>query len=453
MSRPRTCRPLTACLLAGLLLVTQSARAAPLPAVVEAVLQRHPDIRSAQALLDTTRAQVRQARADFYPTLGLDYRHAEAIDSQAGFSVSRDTRRGNAQLRWNLFNGRIDRHRLRSSSLNEEAAVADLDDAHERIALEVTELYGEVVRLRQRLEIADTLIKEYAALRDTVKRRVEAGRIAAADLEQIESDLIRIQAQRSQLRGQLGGSEYRYKQLTGRSPTQLSSPWLIAPESARDLQQLQARLESDNPRLRAGMKRVAARAAEVAMARGAYWPKLDLELNRRLHAEITPAAVTDTERSNQLALNLEIPLGGRTGARVRESVERHNAARAAADSLLLRLSGELGQLHQELAEARAIQPLLLQRVTSTSRVYQAYRLQFDAGKRSLLDVAQAQNERFMALGDVIDNQILQVLDQARLLALIGQLRQTLVDGYRDSPLPIPQQDRAAEMALGAGGFL
>lgn len=426
------------------MLCSAQVAAAPLPEVVDQVLQRHPDIRSAQALLDVARAQIRQTRSDFYPSVGLNYRHADAIDVDNGTSRDRNLRRANAVLRWNLFNGRVDSNRLRSAGLNQEAAVADLDDAHERIALEVTELYAELVRLRQRLELGDTLIKEIEALREAVKKRVEAGRVSPADLDQIESDLIRIRAQRSQLRGQLGGGEYRFRQLTGQPPANLASPWLDAPEDARRLEQLQTLLESDNPRLRAGFKRVAARAAEVAAARGAYWPSLDLELNRRLYADITPAAVSDTARSNQIALNLEIPLGGKTFARVDESVERHKAALAAADALRLSLAGDLGALHEELAEARAIQPELVERVATTSRVYQAYRLQFDAGKRSLLDVANAQNERFSALGDVIDNRNLQLLDQARLLSLVGKLRRALASGYRDSPLPAPKNEHAVE---------
>jgi outer membrane protein, adhesin transport system len=427
------------------LLACSPALAAPLPAVVEQVLLRHPDIRSAQALLQTTEAQVRQTRSDFYPSIGLNYRQADARDSDQSRSVDRSTQRTNAVLRWNLFNGLTDTYRLRSAGFNRDAAVADLDDAHERIALEVTEAYTELVRLRQRLELADALIREFEALRESVKKRVEAGRVSPADLDQIQSDLSRIRAQQSQIRGQLRGSEYRYRQLTGQPATNLSSPWLEAPENARALEQLQSLLESESPRLRAGLQRVAARGAEISATRGAYWPSLDLEVNRRLQANISPAALSDTERSSQISLNLEIPLGGKTFARVDESVERQKAAQAAADSLQLRLSSDMGALHQELAEARAIEQELIERVDTTSRVYQAYRLQFDAGKRSLLDVASAQNERFAALGDVIDNRNLQLVDQARLLSLVGKLRQTLVSGYRDSPLTTPKNEQVVEV--------
>lgn len=418
-------------------------QAAPLPAVVEQVLQRHPDLRSAQALMDAADAQIRATRSDFYPSLGLNHRRMSAVDEDSGVSRDRDISRTNATLRWNLFNGRIDSNRLRSAGHNRDAARADLDAAHERIALEVTEAYGEITRLRQRLELADRLHQEFETLRDAVKQRVEAGRISPADLDQVMSDLIRIRAQQSQLRGALAGAEFRYSQLTGQPPVQLSLPWLEAPENARSLAGLRQRLET-NPALQAVQQRAAARAAEARAARGALWPSLDLELSRRLQADIAPAVVTDTQRSNQISLNLEIPLGGRTLARMDESVERQKAADAAVESLRLSLTQDLGALHEELQEARSIEPDLLERAAATQRIHQAYRLQFDAGKRSLLEVAHALSEHFTALGDVVDNRNLRLLDQARLLNLTGLLRQTLISGYRDTPLQTPIREKRVE---------
>lgn len=420
-----------------------SVQAAPLPVVVEQVLQRHPDLESARALIEAGEAQMRAVRSDFYPTLGLNHRRMNARDEDNGLSRDRDLDRGNATLRWNLFNGRIDTHRLRGAGHNRDAAVADLDEAHERIALEVAEAHGEIARLRQRVQLAARLIREYEALRDAVKQRVEAGRVSPADLDQAQSDLIRIRAQMSQLRGQLAGVEHRYRQLTGQEPVNLGLPWLEAPEQARDRAGLLQLLETGNPQLRAVQRRADARAAEMEVARGAYWPSLDLELSRRLHADITPAAVSDTRRSDQISLNLEIPLGGRNVARVEESAQRLRAARAAVDSLRLSLAQDLGMLHEELTEAAAIEPDLLERVATTQRIHQAYRLQFDAGKRSLLDVAQAMSERFTALADVIDNRNLRFLDQARLLKSVGLLRQTLAGGYRESPPPAPGPERLA----------
>ncbi len=59
----------------------------------------------------------------------------------------------------------------------------------------------------------------------------------------------------------------------------------------------------------------------------------------------------------------------------------------------------------------------------------------------ILDVASAQNERFTALADVIDHRNLQLVDQARLLALVGKLRPTLITGYRDAPMTQPKNEQ------------
>ncbi len=426
--------------------------AAPLPAVVDQVLQRHPDLRSAQGLLEASEAQIRQARSDFYPTFNLNYRDTQEQDQEASLlgdtqNISRSTKRSSAALRWNLFNGHGDVHRLRFADHGRDAAAADLDDARERIALDVTDAYAELVRQRLRLELTDILSREYEALRDSVRKRVDAGRVSPAELDQIQSELLRIHAQQSQLRGQLGGSENRYRQLTGQAPVNLSSPWLEAPEDARSQEQLLQLLETGNPHLRAALQRAQAQAEQVAVARSSYWPSLDLELDHRLHANIVPAAVTDQVSASSISLNLDIPLGGKNLFRIDEAVQRMKAAQAAAASLQQSLATDIGTSFQELSEARVIEPELLERVATTRRVYLAYRLQFDAGKRSLLDVASAQNERFMALADVIDNHHMQLLDQARVLSMVGKLRQTLNQNCHDSPLILPIGEKLAEDGL------
>jgi adhesin transport system outer membrane protein len=436
--------PRASLLLAALLtLAALPTLAAPLPAVVEQVLQRHPDIQSAQALLDASESLILETESDFYPSLGLNYRQANGVDEQSGVFINRDTRRTSANLRWNLFNGLTDRNRLRSAGFTRDAGARDLDDARERIALQVTQLYAEVVRLRQRLEIVDTLIRDYQSLSASVKQRVDAGRVAPADLDLVKSDLIRIRAQQSQMRGQMAGYEERLRQMTGQPATNLTTPWLDAPADVATLEQWQKRLEAGNPALRALARRADARAAEVSAARGSYWPSLDLQLDRRLAASISPAAISDTSRSSQISLNLDIPLGGKNLARVDESKARWRAALAAVESQRLSLSNDLGTVYQELAETRTIQPELLERVETTSRVYQAYRLQFDAGKRSLLEVASAENERYGAMGDVIDNRNQQFVDQAKLFSLTGQLRPALANHYHDSPLTAPPGERQA----------
>ena len=122
--------------------------AAPLPEVVQQVLDAHPDVRSAQSCSRPDEV-ARQARSAFYPTFGLDWRAADSRDEQLGNSLDRSIRRSEAVLSWNLFRGAADLHRSRSASEDREAAQADLDSAREQVALRITEVYLDVLRQQQ----------------------------------------------------------------------------------------------------------------------------------------------------------------------------------------------------------------------------------------------------------------------------------------------------------------
>lgn len=424
-------RPLLALLLT---LATMAAQAAPLPTVVDTVLLQQPGVRSAQALLRAAEAQITQVRSDFAPTLGLSYRNANSRDETLGSPVDRRLRRNDASLRWNLFNGAADTHRLRSAAFGRDAAEADLDNVLEQLAYEITEAYTDVVRLRQTMDSLQATLERQEQVAAMVARRVEAGRIPSAELDLIRVRQIQNQALLGQLRAQLGSAEYRYRLLTGEAPEALVAPSLRSDAKAGDLDALVDRIRERSPRLRAALQRSAARQADIGVARGSFFPSVDLSFSKRLDNHSNPVPVTDTDRSTQLQVSIDIPLGGRNLGRHTEAVERHQAAQADADDLLLKVSREITDLRRQSQEARDIAPRLEQRVMAAQRVAAAYELHFEAGRRSLNDLSIAQDELFGGQRALIENRAQQTTLQAQLLSLAGELREALRTRYQAAPI-------------------
>ena len=407
----------------GLGLANGAARAEPLPAVVDKVLLQQPSVRSAQALLRAAEAQITQVRSDFLPSLGLTYRNSDSRDETVGTPINRNVRRSDASLRWNVFNGATDTSRLRAGGFYRDAADADLDNVLEQVAFEITENYSDVVRLRQLQESLQATIARQERVEANVAHRVEAGRIASAELALL-----------GQLRAQLGTAEYRYRLLTGHLPENLVLPAIQPAEGDTDIDTLVERIHERNPRLRAALQRTAARQAEIGVARGSFFPAVDLSYNKRLDNTARPVPVSDTDRSGQLQVSLDIPLGGKNLGRHTEAVERHQAAQADADDLLLKVSKDITDLQRQYAEARLIAPMLEQRVAAAQRVSSAYELHFDAGRRSLNDLSIAQGDLFEAQRSLIENRAQQTTLQAQLLGFAGELREALRSRYRPAPI-------------------
>jgi len=411
-----------------------SSWAEALPEVVDRLLLQQPSVRSAQALLNAAKSQVTQARSEFLPTASVGYRNSNGHDETQGVAFDRTIQRSDATLRWNVFNGGADVSRLRSSSFNQDAADADLDEALERVAAEITENYADVVRLRQTMQSLEATIARQEGLQKRIGQRVEAGRIPPSELDLVRVRLIQNRNNIGLLRSQLGTAEYRYRLLTGQTPNGLIFPAILPPDQDAGEDALVDRIRQHNPRLRAALQRVAAREAEIGIARGSLMPAVDLEFTKRLSNRTDPIPVTDSRGSETLRVNLDVPLGGKNFARYNEAGERHRAAVADAEQLDHELTREASDLYRQAREARAMASMLEERVLSAQRVAAAYELHFEAGRRSLNDLSIAQDDLFEAQRSLLENHARQAVLQARMLSMLGELRSALHSNYRAAPI-------------------
>ena len=400
-------------------------QAESLSAAVQQVIDSHPNVRSSAALLEASAERVRQAKSNFYPTIGLQAASNEAQDSQLGTRLKRSTRNADAFLRWNLFRGLADYHSVRMAKRDNEAASEDLADAHERVALQVAASYLDVLRLRRRLAVAEAYVEQTARLVGDVGKLVAAGKTAPSDIDQVDVGHIEGQWEVAQLRGELAGAEQGYRLLTGALPGELSEPGLEIAMDAVSQDDLLTQVLATNPRILASQARAAARTEEVGAAGGALFPRLDLELRKRLLSDIKPDPVIESRESAQVSLNYEMPLGGSSFSAKREAQARMSAAFADRDQAVLEAQTSSTQLWNVWREARQIASTLARRAQASDNVVSAYDQQFNAGRRSLQDLIAIRDEHRRTRADVIDNGNAQGLGAAQILALMGRLRESL----------------------------
>lgn len=401
------------------------ARAESLDAVVQDVIESHPTVRSSAALLDAAAERVRQARSNYYPSVGMQAAANKAHDSQLGTRLDRSTRNADAFLRWNLFRGLADYHSVRMANRDREAADEDLADAHERVALQVAAAYLDVLRLRRRLAVAEAYVAQTEALVEDVSKLVAAGKAAPADIDQINVGHIEAQWEVAQLRGELAGAEQGYRLLTGARPGELSDPGNEDAMANLDQDDMLEQVLETNPKVRAAKARAEARGEEVRVAGGALMPRVDLELRKRLLSDIKPDPVVESRDSAQVSLNYEMPLGGGTFSQKREAAARAASAQADLDQARLEAQTNSTQLWNVWSEARRIAPSLTRRAQASDKVVVAYDQQFNAGRRSLQDLIAIRDEHHRAQADVIDNIHAEQLGAMQILALLGRLRESL----------------------------
>ena len=407
--------------------------AASLPEVVERVLQQHPDIRSSQALLNASSERIIQARSNYYPIVGLESVAADASDIQFGQPLERTTRRNEIFVRWNLFRGMADWQSVSVAQREREASIADLGESHERVALQVSQIYIEVLRLRGLLALGDAYLVEHRRLNEEIGIRAKLGKIPVADVEYSRNSLIQAELQQSQMRGELAGVEQFFRLLVGTEPDQLIEPVMAFVLDSVSQEQLLEQMLTGNRLIRAAQQRAVARGNEVGVAAAGLYPSLDLEVRQTLSSQIDPAPVTETDRATQFQLRYQLPLGGGSYSRKREAVQRKLAAQAAVDTELIRLQSEVTRLWSSWNELRVVAPRLEEWVEASYAVVNAYDLQFSAARRTLIDLISARGEHYRAQVGRLNNRLDQSVANIQILSMLGQLRQSLLEPYTAYP--------------------
>jgi adhesin transport system outer membrane protein len=110
---------------------------------------------------------------------------------------------------------------------------------------------------------------------------------------------------------------------------------------------------------------------------------------------------------------------------VRETEARIDEAFAGLGRVRNEIERDVRQTWEGLEADRLRLPQLATYARASADVAEAYRLQFQLGVRSLLDVLNAENERFNATSGFIAGRAAVATGEIRLLATLGRLLETL----------------------------
>lgn len=140
-------------------------------AVARAFRQR-PDLKERITLLQAARAQIKQARSAYFPTLGFsgDGGSVRQYAQQALLTPAYnggEVWSASLQLKWTLFDGRRREHQMAEATAETSAAQASIDSLQDEIANEVWAAYSNVKTAQRQRQAAVALLastdQSYAA--------------------------------------------------------------------------------------------------------------------------------------------------------------------------------------------------------------------------------------------------------------------------------------------------
>ena len=391
-------------LVAGLVLLMagsgQQALAQSLQEVVAVAVNSNPEIAQAQYNKEAIQMERKQAQGLYAPRIDLE--------GSAGVRwLDNNTRRTlgiadeelyplEAQLRgeWVAIDfGRRRGELLRQSARVDGASLRVLERS-ELIALQVTRQYLDVL-LNQRVLAAsqDNVAFHQSLVRD-LTTGVQQGSISVADQQQSEERLQAALVRATEAEESLEKAKITLRRLSGLDVSQATLPPTFAELLPANLDEAVGLARTVNPMVREAEADVDAAHGLADSAKGDLYPRIGVDVTGRIGDDIDGFRGKTTDVQARAFLRWNLFDGGINRAKYQEMVRRASQERYK----LFQYQREAEEDVRQAWNLMQTQGRVVTQLSTQSRVSDdlllSYRSQFNVGRRSLLDVLDAQNTRF-----------------------------------------------------------
>jgi len=359
----------------------------------------NPTLAQAVARYDQARAFLAQARADYFPTLGLNGsagRSRQSADRPGGngHSVQGDDFVVGAAISYepDLW-GRV-RNQVAAGQAEAQASAADLAATRLSLQAELADTYLSLRSLDVQARVLDAAVANFAKALELTQARHRGGAVSGVDVGQAETQLNTARAARSEVAAQRALLEHAIASLVGQPASAFSlavadqlPPLPATPVSAPSV------LLQRRPDVAAAERRAFAANRRIGVARAAFFPNIALSATggfetTSLHRSLltTPTSFWSLGADAALA----IFDGGRRAAGVRAAKagfdEAAGAYRATVLEAFQEVEDNLALLNHLAEEAQQEQAAL-----EAARRTEALALtRYKQGAATYLDAVQAQ---------------------------------------------------------------
>jgi adhesin transport system outer membrane protein len=429
----------------ALLLSATPAFGVELRDAVQSALTTNPEIRQAVSNRAATEEERVQGQGLYYPRV--------SVEGSAGVrSLRNPTRRSIGiadQTLWPIEGDLIvdqlvydsggREAEIRRQAARTDAAAARVEERSEFVALNVSRTYIDYLLQQRLVAIAQDNVTFHERLAGDLREGVAKGSISIADQQQAEERLQAARTRVTQAREDLDTAAITFRTLTGIPVDSVSMPPDLSQCMPASLEEAEANARQNNPRVHEAIADLATAREEIKAARADLGPRFNIEGRARAGHDIDGFAGRTTDLQALGVLRWTLYNGGTKEANVREQqrradevhgrlFERTRAAEEDVRTAWSRLQNQTSLSNELEAQSRITDDVLL-----------SYREQFNIGRRSLLDVLDAQNTRYNVQAQTQTAQLAKLYAQYRVLAAENRLVECL-------GVQIPVAARADQMA-------
>jgi adhesin transport system outer membrane protein len=342
----------------------------------------------------------KQAQGQFLPRLDIEAsggirrlenntRRTLGIANQDLYPVE-----ANATARWTVLDFGRRRGELLRQAARVDGASLRVVERSEFIALQIARQYFDVLLQQRVVAAARDNTAFHQALVSDLGQGVDQGSISIADRQQAEERLQSALVRQEEAQLSLDEANITLRRLTGLDITQVVVPPNLASAMPAGLEQAVGRARTEHPLVREAVADVDSANAAVTSAQGNLYPTVGLEVNGRVGEDIDGFSGRTNDVQARAVLRWELFDGGINRAAVQEMVRRASQARYRLMELQRQAEEDVRTAWTTMNSQTKVVGALARQSQVSDDLLLSYRSQFNVGRRSLLDVLDAQNTRF-----------------------------------------------------------
>lgn len=385
----------------ALLLPAAFSQAQSLEVAIEAAMRSNPDLNARFHEFRVAEYKVREAKSARLPSVNA------GVQAGAGTLDSPETRSGaeeeniepwglNLVLEQKLFNGFATSNAIDRSKFELQSKFYSLQSQAQDTVLKVVDAYLEVLQVFAIEDLAKENVDSHQAIYDQIKLRSESGVGSMSDLTQVSGRLAKAHANLIAASNNSLDALSAYNRVVGEQASNLKQPdssSLALPPSKFDFLEL---AKQNHPLIKAAFADIYAAKAALNESKSAYLPKVSLELSQNYRDDLNQIDYERDELRADIKLSYNLYRGGADKALQKQRVYTLEQVKDAKDSVVREIvqSAEIAWNTKDLTEKQI--KYLKHHVEQSYLTRQAYREQFNLGRRTLLDLLDIENELFEA---------------------------------------------------------
>ena len=378
------------------------AQSAPLSMqeVIEVAVNSNPEIAQAQYNKEAIQFERKQAQGLYAPRVDLEgsagVRHLDNPTRRA-LGIANDELypvTAEARAEWIALDFGRRRGELLRQAARVDGASLRVVERSEFIALQVARQYLDVL-LQQRVVAAsmDNVAFHEALVKD-LGSGVEQGSISIADQQQAQERLQAARVRTVEAEQALTEARITLRRLSGLDVDAVVQPPLLTEAMPGSVAEAVGLARTQNPRVREAEADVDASHALADSTKANQLPKIGVDLVGRIGDDIDAVKGTTRDVQARAFLRWNIFDGGINRANYQEMVRRASESRYRLYTVVREAEEDVRTAWSKLdSQTRVTNDLELQSKVSDDLLL-SYRSQFNVGRRSLLDVLDAQNARY-----------------------------------------------------------